>query len=384
VRDLHPIACLLHSPAHRSNIELLLRVAVLKRSCTLTALLFCAGTIAAGSSVNALKFTSIDFPGARTTEATGINRHGQIVGTWEDPQTRLGHGFLLSGGVYRTFDVPGARATYPRDINDEGLIVGTYDLPPQDGQICCETHGFVRTPEGQFITVTFPGVPGLPVTWLAGVNNLGEIVGGYSEFDETILDTRGIHGFLLDDGVFTAIDFPTPTPRVNIPVTYANDVNDAGDVVGGYNEDDVFQTRRGYVLSRGEFSNFDVPGSSSTEPFAINNAGEIIGEYQDVDGFRSFLFSPQKGLRTLALSGKEKRQISFLLPMGINDSSQIVGSYNDTPTGANLNDRLSLSSRWLFGPEGAHGQNKTTAERLANQPLDGSLHGFFADPPPKR
>jgi hypothetical protein len=93
-RNLHPTACLSDSPAHRSKIELLLRVAVLKRSCTLTALLFCAGTIAAGSSVNALKFTSIDFPGARTTEATGINRHGHIVGSWEDPQTRLGHGFL--------------------------------------------------------------------------------------------------------------------------------------------------------------------------------------------------------------------------------------------------------------------------------------------------
>jgi len=352
---------------------------VRKRCYVLTALLFCAVTIASGSNVNALKFTSIDFPGAGITEARGINALGHIVGSWEDPVTQRGHGFLLSEGVYQSFDVPGALGTSPQDINDNGLIVGSYSLAPEDGQICCETHGFVRTPDGQFVTITFPDVPGLPVTWLAGINNKRQIVGAYSEFDETILDTRGVHGFLFADGVFTQIDFPMPTPRVHVPVTFANDINEAGDIVGGY-EDDVSETRRGYVLSGGVFSKIDVPRSNFTDAFSINKVGEIVGEYQAADGLLfSFLLGPKKGFRALELAGNDKRQISFLLATGINESSQIVGSYSDFPIEANPNRRLSLNIRLPVGHARARGNGKSIMETFEDGLLeDGSLHGFLA------
>jgi hypothetical protein len=38
---------------------------------------------------------------------------------------------------------------------------------------------------------------------------------------------------MLENGTFTLIDFPVPTPRAHIQVTYASGINDAGDIVGG-------------------------------------------------------------------------------------------------------------------------------------------------------
>jgi probable HAF family extracellular repeat protein len=358
-------------------------VNVSNRCYILTALLFCAVTAAGGYNVNALKFTSLSFPGARTTEASGINIHGQVVGSWQDSVTGLGHGFVLSDGVYRSFDVPGARGTYPQDINDDGRIVGAYDLPSQEGRVCCETHGFLLMPDGRLLTVTFPGVPGLPVTWLAGINNAGQIVGGYSEFDETIADTRGVHGFLFDDDEFTQIDFPVPMPRVHKPVTFATDINDKGDIVGGYNDDDEFETRRGYVLRDGAFNKFDVPRSATTDLFGVNNAGEIVGEYQDSTGLFSFVFSRKRGFQTLALAGNNKRQISFLLAREINDSGQIVGSYSDSQAGrgSDLSSRRSGTLRWLVGHAPSRRDGRAVQEQLANELLEGTLHAFIANSP---
>jgi probable HAF family extracellular repeat protein len=361
-------------------------VNVSNRGYALSVLLFGAVRTAGGYNVNALKFTSLHFPGARITEAAGINIHGQVVGSWQDSTTGLGHGFVLSDGVYRSFDVPGARGTYPQDINDDGVIVGAYDLPSHDVQVCCETHGFVLTPEGRLSTITFPGVLGLPVTWLAGINNSGQIVGGYSEFDESIADTRGVHGFLFEDGVFTQIDFPEPAPRVHRSVTFATDINDAGDIVGGYNDDDAFETRRGYILRDGAFSRFDAPQSAMTDLFGINNVGDIVGEYQDQNGLFSFVFSRKGGFQTLALTGKDKRQISFLLAREINDSGQIVGSYSNSQAGRglNANSRLSGTLRWLVGHAPSRRDGGAVQEQLANELLDGSLHAFLATPPSGR
>ena len=70
-------------------------------------------------------FANIDYPGATSTQALGINPRGDIVGVY----TSAGqdHGFLLSGGNYTLIDFPGATtATYANAINARGDIVGSY------------------------------------------------------------------------------------------------------------------------------------------------------------------------------------------------------------------------------------------------------------------
>jgi len=137
---------------------------------------------------------------------TGINDAGSIVGGNESfhaylqgiqaigvsPQTQDinnlnqtsynsgGHGFITNGATTKQIDYPGSTTTTIYGINDVGQIVGTYtDVKG--------THGFVDT-RGEFAQLTLPD--GSDVTPYA-INNLGQVVGSFQ-------DSSGTHGFLAN------------------------------------------------------------------------------------------------------------------------------------------------------------------------------------------
>jgi probable HAF family extracellular repeat protein len=158
----------------------------------------------------------IDFPGALLTQPHGINNRGQIVGFYVDAGGTL-HGFLRSKGSFKTIDVPGTAGSGALDINDRGEITGGY------GDAQGRTHGY-RLRKGVFTTidppgaVDVPGSPGFAATAPFGINNRGQVVGQFA-------DARGLHAYLLDDGVYTTIDPPAG------PGTVAADINDRGQIV---------------------------------------------------------------------------------------------------------------------------------------------------------
>src|SRR2546426_1640139 len=88
-------------------------------------------------------FTTIDFPGATSTQTWGINPRGDIVGFYVS--AGVTHGFLLSGGVFTTIDFPGATLNIANGINPRGDIVGSY---VGAGGV---THGFLLS-GGSFTT----------------------------------------------------------------------------------------------------------------------------------------------------------------------------------------------------------------------------------------
>jgi probable HAF family extracellular repeat protein len=292
--------------------------------------------VVASHPLQSYKFTSLEYPGASRTDAAGVNNAGQIVGSWTDA-SGAAHGFLLSDGVFQSFDVPGALGTHPHDINDSGTIVGSYTRMPTGNQVCCESYGFIRTPDGQYFTVDHPTTNSeIPVTWLFGINNVGQMVGGYNEFDQAVPNTssHGIHSFLLEGETFTPIDFPFAA-RVHIPVTFASDINDAGDIVGGYNDDTEFQSRHGFVLRNGTYETLDMPASSLTDLFSVNNVGEIVGESTTCGSF-AFLYSLKRGFSCIPETSRIKPRVALSLAFGLNDAGQFVGessprSYFATP-----------------------------------------------------
>lgn len=125
-------------------------------------------------------FTTVDFPGAVASYATGINSGGDIVGYWFDGTTS--HGFLLSGGVFTSLDFPLlAIATEAWGINDSGEISGCYqDATNTD-------HGFIYS-KGAWNSVDVGGASG---TLLFRIKNNGNVTG---QFDDIYGEGHGIRG----------------------------------------------------------------------------------------------------------------------------------------------------------------------------------------------
>src|SRR6266481_3727134 len=147
------------------------------------ALLFAIGMVSSGFASQG-GLTTIDVPGASSTQAKGINPEGDIVGEYSNATGT--HGFLLSKGNFTTIDVPGASITEAAAINFKGDIVGTY--------FASGRHGFLLS-KGNFTTID---VPSASDTFANGITPEGDIVGTY--FQSCF--PCSTHGFLLSNGVF--------------------------------------------------------------------------------------------------------------------------------------------------------------------------------------
>src|SRR6267378_3405177 len=96
-------------------------------------------------------FTTFDPPGSVGTFAASINAEGAITGGYSDGQNF--HAFLrVRDGRITTFDVPGPTSNpTPVGINRAGEIAGSY-LDPQGNY----SHGFLRARDGTFTTFDVP------------------------------------------------------------------------------------------------------------------------------------------------------------------------------------------------------------------------------------
>ena len=285
-----------------------------------------ASAVILGGSVHAATLVPITVPGSTLTNVFGINNSNFITGSWVDANS-IEHGFCgpLSG-VYATFDYTGntAMGTEPRGINDADQIVG---FGPTDGtgnfvtgpqfEYNCDTQSMSTIKEGNTpldgiaqgidpkglftgdhwlfngTTYTRLGYTGKNASWIQdfqvfgsprvagrGINKSGVIVGYYG-------DANGaLHGFILQGGVATRIDFPDATEFD----TYLEGINDKGVIAGGW--DDGVHNEQGFTFDTktSTFTNISILGSAVQEPFGINNAGLIA---VDTD-LGAFIYCPQK------------------------------------------------------------------------------------------
>jgi uncharacterized membrane protein len=229
------------------------------------------------------QLTLFDFPASFDTDANGINDNGDIIGTYAN-MDKLGgrgddHGYLLSGGQYTSIDLPKGAAPDFNGINANGDLVGSYG-DTVDGP----NHGFLLSADGTFLTLDFEGT-GRHNTEAWGINQDGIIVGTYIFTDSGGTDHD--LGFVRSsDGTFTSILFPG---------AFGTDVlgiNNNGDIVGAYTDD---QGDHGFVkISGGDWVTVDFPGATSTKVSGINDAGQLVGTYtiggQEID--HAFVASP--------------------------------------------------------------------------------------------
>jgi uncharacterized membrane protein len=254
----------------------------------------------------ALSYANIDLPGVAATFVSDITNSGRIVGTYQDFAGNF-HGYVEeTDGSFVTIDVPGAPATEANGLNERGDVVGAFT--GSNGLL----RGFVQH-DGVISTIDVPGARStLPVA----INNQGQIVGEYRSPD------LSFHGFLLADGAFVTIDEGPGTGRFADSAAFA--INNSGEIGGPFFDPNTF---RSYLLKNNSVTTIDVPGQGDTAIQAINNRGDAVGIFNDINlAQHGFLFS-QGTFRTIDFPGG-----NFTGASGMNDSGMIVGSYF-TPDG---------------------------------------------------
>ena len=230
-----------------------------------TALLF------ASSGTYSFRYLGV-YPSAASTVSRGLNLPRTVVGYYLQ-SGGYDHGYLQAGKNFKTVEPPGAISSYLEGINDKGDAVGGYCDTINCGGVTVQ-HGFLYE-GGEYTKLDYP----ITGTSLAafGINNLGQVVGGYCPGSTTC--SGGIspsnHGFLLSRGVLTTLDYPGAIG------TQANAINDAGTIVGFY---EVHSTQlHGYMYVNGVFSQLGFPGANWTYPAGIDNAGTVAGSFQDAN-----------------------------------------------------------------------------------------------------
>lgn len=131
---------------------------------------YCCGTIGDRSFRREPGGSSADISpsGSQTSHIYGANDAGDVVGEYHpNPEGGVGGYVLYANGSFRDL---GDRA--PMDINNVGQIVGI------SGYVFCPCHGFLRNPDGSFISIDYPGATS---TYVYGINDSGQIVGYYTD-----------------------------------------------------------------------------------------------------------------------------------------------------------------------------------------------------------
>jgi len=249
-------------------------------------------------------FTIIDVPGATLTNGQGVNHQGDVVGTFIDASGHQ-HGFLRSGGQYRTIDFPGAQLTFARGINDAGDIVGTYQRPGESGGV--PAHGFLLTRRGGLLALDYPGhLNTIPQRIL----NDGTILGCYHD-----TDTMGtMHGMMFHRG-FSAIDMSMTMNNGATP--------DAAYVAGLFMDSDG--RNKAYVMDGDKFSALEVPGALSTAGWDVSPSRMVVGTYTDAGGAAHGFQYDGRGFTRIDAPGTTQTRV-----FGINDRGDVVGNFVDT------------------------------------------------------
>jgi len=263
---------------------------------------------------------------------------------------------VVSGGVetavadtiysFTTIDGPVGYDTNAHGINNSGQIVGGFS------SLGASIHGFLYT-GGSFTILDSPREGAAIFNEAHGINNSGQIVG--------VGSLRGnFDGYLYTGGSFTTIDVPGNQN------TWAQGINDSGQIVGYFN----IGPTQSFVYTGGNFTTFNVPvsGATYTQANGINNSGQIVGSFTDATGNLHGFVDTGGIFTTIDIPGANH----YTVASGINNSGQIVGSFTDA-TG-NVHGFVDTGGRFTtFDVPG------TTITQALGINDSGQIVGFFVD-----
>jgi len=268
--------------------------------------------------------------------------------------------------TFSSLDYPGATLTRGRGINDHGEIVGGYRTVPPG-------HAYLFK-AGQFVPLAPATVLGTNQSQAFKNNDRGDVVGGYTD------DNEVLHGFLLRKGVLTTIDFPAASD------TLALGINESGTVVGYWdildpNGDPV--AIHGFIWNNGTFSQIDFPGAGATYLYGINARGDIVGEWDsDIFGtvVHGFVLTKEHFITIdVPFAGSSYTQANDISAKG-----SIVGTWIDADGVSHgfLAEGAKFTSIDYPGSIGTTAWGINSAGQMVGNWFDSSLntHGWVATP----
>ncbi|HEY7096697.1 MAG TPA: hypothetical protein VH437_08240 [Terriglobales bacterium] len=268
--------------------------------CPLTLLIVLVSFLATAKAQNG--YISFDVPHARHTLPEALNRNGLIGGHYTDA-VGMWHLFLRTrAGAFLTTEPDNSAFSYITSVNTAGAAVGQYtdtNFVP---------HGFFRSRNGLYRNIN---IPGTSYTNPLSINDSGQATGG--AFDRNFQS----HGFLWST-TGTAILFDVPGSTSTAPAS----INASGEITGYYLNGN---RRSGFIRdAAGNFTLFDGGNGTQTltQPTAINASGQVTGTFyddlnvehaflRDVDGTITFFDGPYEAITN---------------PIAMNDLGEIVGN----------------------------------------------------------
>ena len=209
--------------------------------------------------------------------------------------------------VITTFDYPGIgnEGTQPQKINDTGDIVGAY----QDSSGV--SRGFVRFRNGNFSAPIVDPNDTCDFTYGSGINNSRLVCGEYSAGDCTTN-----HGFFLMGGNFSEFDV---SDSLSTDVLGVNNVDDfCGDFT------DATGLTQGFVSIGGTITPFSVPGATSMTASGLNSSNQSVGYYTDASGITHGFWRDNNGALHFPIDPPGSTLTGLI---GNNDSNWMVGRY---------------------------------------------------------
>ncbi len=229
-----------------------------------------------------------NLPGYSSTNATGINGNGEVIGYSSSPVTSSSPdnlAFLDINGVMTSLgtldSVGNQRESEAFGINDSGQIVG-FSTVKGDA-----SHAFLYS-NGQMTDLsTLGGTSHLGSSVANAINNSGQIVGN-TDVSEGASGVGSQQAFLDMNGVMTALGIPYGTEESD-----ANAINSLGQIVGNSGDpgssDGLGQ--HAILWSNGTATDLGtLPGYARADALSINDSGVIVG-----DAYPASMANPTNG-----------------------------------------------------------------------------------------
>ena len=249
----------------------------------------------------------------------GINQFGLISGYFGSGKANHPNkGYLLRGdgqGGYRNENFPGSAQTQVTGLNDTGTTVGFWANDKG------ANFGFYRTSGGHYQNADYPtgDKASPPVDQLLGVNDQGIAVGFYNDSNG---NSHG-YGYSIRSHRYHRITVPGATSVTAAAINNRNDV-------AGFETNSAGTTEGFLKLNDGRVTTLNVPGSSMTQAFGINDGDVVVGTYQVGTGDNAvshgFIWAPGFGFQNV----DDPNGVGATAVNGINDHGRLVGFYTDS------------------------------------------------------